>query len=289
MRVFVFGMGYSSLAAARAIRTICGADVLIDGTTRSADKVKTLSLAGVTAHLFDGETMNDAAMTALSSATHVIHSIAPDGQGDAVVKCFARALAASDALEWMGYFSTVGVYGNFDGGWIDETASCKPENQRSQWRVATEQQWRGFAANKGIPLTVLRLAGIYGPGRSTFDKLASGTSNRIIKQGQVFNRIHVDDIGRITALAARMKLDGTYNLADDEPAPPQDVIVYAADMMGIAPPPAKAFEQADMSPMARSFYADNKRVSNAAIKRALGIELLYPTYRDGLNMIRNGQ
>ena len=139
-----------------------------------------------------------------------------------------------------------------------------------------------------MPLAILRLAGIYGPGRSGFDKLQKGTARRIVKPGQVFNRIHVADIGRITALAARQKLDGTFNLADDEPAPPQEVTAYAAGLLGMPPPPEEDFASAEMTPMARSFYADNKRVSNAAIKRALGIELLYPTYRHGLTAIYEG-
>ena len=136
-----------------------------------------------------------------------------------------------------------------------------------------------------MPLTILRLAGIYGPGRSSFDKLADGTARRVVKQGQVFNRIHVADIGRITALAAEQRLDGVFNLADDEPAPPQDLITYAAEKMGVAPPPEVPFETAEMTPMARSFYADNKRVSNKAIKDALGIELLFPDYRAGLDAV----
>jgi nucleoside-diphosphate-sugar epimerase len=151
--------------------------------------------------------------------------------------------------------------------------------------VEVEQQWRDYSAGRGLPLMVLRLAGIYGPGRSAFDKLRDGTARRIVKPNQVFNRIHVEDIGRVTMLAAKAKLAGTFNLADDLPAPPQDVIAHAADLLGIAPPPEVRFETADMTPMARSFYADNKRVSNHAIKAALGAELLYPTYREGLAAI----
>ena len=151
--------------------------------------------------------------------------------------------------------------------------------------MLAEQAWRDYAAERGIPLAVLRLAGIYGPGRSTFDKLRDGTARRVVKPGQVFNRIHVADIGRVTALAAEARLDGTFNLADDEPAPPQDLIAYAARQLGVPAPPDIPFEAANMTPMARSFYSDNKRVSNRAIKAALGIELLYPTYREGLDAI----
>jgi nucleoside-diphosphate-sugar epimerase len=179
----------------------------------------------------------------------------------------------------------VGVYGDFGGDWIDEDAPLVPRNERSDRRVLAEQAWRDYARARGVPLAILRLAGIYGPGRSTFDKLRDGTARRVIKPGQVFNRIHVEDIGRITALAAEAQLDGTFNLADDEPAPPQDLVTLAAEMIGVTPPPEIAFAEAQMTPMQRSFYADNKRVSNAAIKRALGIELLHPNYRQGLQSV----
>ncbi len=179
----------------------------------------------------------------------------------------------------------MGVYGDFGGEWVDEASPTQPVNARSQQRVAVEQQWRDFADKRGVPLFILRLAGIYGPGRSAFDKLREGTARRIVKKDQVFNRIHVEDIGRVTMLAAQRKLGGTFNLADDEPAPPQDLVTYAAQKLGLPPPAEIPFEQAQMTEMARSFYADNKRVSNKAIKQALGIELLYPTYREGLDAI----
>jgi len=188
-------------------------------------------------------------------------------------------------LKWICYFSTVGVYGDFGGEWIDETAPTRPVNKRSQQRVEIEQLWRDYAAKRNIPILVLRLAGIYGPGRSSFDKLREGTARRIVKPGQVFNRIHVDDIGRVTALAADRKLAGTFNLSDDEPAPPQDLVEYAARLLNVPVPPGIPFESAEMTPMARSFYADNKRVSSKAIKQALGIELLHPTYEAGLQSI----
>lgn len=197
----------------------------------------------------------------------------------------ADDLMAAPDLQWLCYFSTVGVYGDFGGEWVDETAPTRPVNRRSQERVEVEQLWRDFANKRGVPLLVLRLAGIYGPGRSSFDKLREGTARRIVKQGQVFNRIHVDDIGRITALAARRKLDGTFNLSDDEPAPPQDLVEYAARLMGVPVPPGIPFESAQMTEMARSFYSDNKRVSNTAIKAALGTDLTYPNYRIGLDAI----
>lgn len=282
MNVFFFGLGFSSRAAAKSIQALKGAEAQIAGTTRSAAKADALRADNIVPYLFDDAQSEATLAVGLAQATHVVHSIAPTEDGDAVLTHHLADLQQSKNLQWLCYYSTVGVYGNFDGAWIDENADCRPLNKRSQWRVSAEQKWRDFAAEKDVPLLVLRLAGIYGPGRSSFDKLASGKARRIIKPGQVFNRIHVADIGRVTALAAEQKLNGTFNLTDDMPAPPQDLITHAAEMLCIAPPPAVPFEEADMSPMARSFYSDNKRVSNAAIKKALGIDLLYPTYHEGL-------
>ncbi|MDP2779576.1 SDR family oxidoreductase [Devosia sp.] len=284
MNALFFGFGFSSAAAAKALR-IDSHIVNICGTVRSIEKAERLSAAGVTPHLFDGTAPGDTLGPDLRAATHVIFSIAPGPDGDPALLQHRADLDAATGLEWLCYYSTVGVYGDFGGTWIDESAPLVPRNERSDRRVAAEQAWRDYAAARGVPLTILRLAGIYGPGRSTFDKLEQGTSRRIAKPGQVFNRIHVDDIGRVTALAAAARLNGTFNLGDDEPAPPQDVIKHAADLLGIEPPPEQAFVEAAMTPMQASFYADNKRCSNAAIKQALGIELLYPTYREGLAQI----
>jgi nucleoside-diphosphate-sugar epimerase len=242
-----------------------------------------------TIYLFDGDAPGATLDPDLRYATHVIVSIPPDDAGDPVLRHHRPDGDAAENLEWLCYYSTVGVYGDFGGGWVNEDAPTRPVNRRSQWRVAAEDAWRAFAAARGVPLTILRLAGIYGPGRSAFDKLAAGEARRIVKPGQVFNRIHVEDIGRVTMLAARARLEGTFNLADDEPAPPQEVVAFAARLAGVPPPPEVAFADAAMTPMARSFYADNKRISNLRIKEALGIELLYPTYREGLRAIRDGR
>lgn len=276
MNIFIFGMGYSSKASARAIRALIDPNATISGTTRSG---------GENLHLFDGTSPGKTLADDLTGATHIILSIAPDEHGDPALNHHRAELDAAKNLQWLCYFSTVGVYGNFDGAWIDETAPCHPLNQRSKQRLLAEETWRAYAAERGVPLLILRLAGIYGPGRSAFEKLADGTAKRIIKPEQVFNRIHVEDIGRVTALAAERKLSGTFNLADDEPAPPQDLITYAAEIMNVPPPAEIAFDKAEMTPMARSFYSDNKRVSNAAIKAALDIHLLYPNYRAGLTAI----
>jgi dTDP-4-dehydrorhamnose reductase len=285
MGVFFFGMGYSSLATAHAMHESIDKDLPIAGTTRTEEGVERLAESPYRLHVFDGIKPGTTLGPDLGQATHVVLSIPPNDQGDPALALHGDDLGATRNLQWLCYFSTVGVYGDFGGAWIDESAPTRPINQRSAHRVEVEQQWRDYAADRGVPLLILRLAGIYGPGRSAFDKLREGTARRIVKPNQVFNRIHVEDIGRVTALGAQRKLSGTFNLADDEPAPPQDRIEYAARQMGVPVPPDVPFEEANMTPMARSFYSDNKRVSNKAIKAALGIELLYPTYREGLDAI----
>lgn len=284
MNAFFFGLGFSATAAAMRCRH-AGQYASIAGTVRTAAKAARLEALGLRAHLFDGTAPGPTLGPDLRASSHVVFSIAPGVEGDPALVHHRADLDAAADLQWLCYYSTVGVYGDFDGAWIDETAPLVPRNERSDRRVAAEQAWRDYATARGLPLTILRLAGIYGPGRSTFDKLEDGSSRRIVKPGQVFNRIHVDDIARITELAATARLDGTYNLSDDEPAPPQDVIVHAAALLGRTPPLEQDFATAPMTPMQASFYADNKRCSNAAIKKALGIELLYPTYREGLAQV----
>ncbi len=288
MTYFIFGLGYSARAVARALGETPGPVVSVSGTTRSSDRSQVLGLEGAFVHVFDGTTPGETLKPSLGDASHVIVSIPPGADGDPVLACHGEDLMRSTTLGWLCYYSTVGVYGDQDGAWIDETATPDPDNERSRHRLEAENQWRRFAAQKKVPLLILRLAGIYGPGRSGFDRLDAGTARRVVKPGQVFNRIHVADIARVTLLGARHRLSGTFNLADDEPAPPQDVVTHAAELLGVEPPPLEDFETAEMTAMARSFYADNKRVSNAAIKRALGIKLTYPTYRQGLDAILHG-
>ncbi|WEK03973.1 MAG: NAD-dependent epimerase/dehydratase family protein [Candidatus Devosia phytovorans] len=284
MNAFFFGLGYSSKEASIRMRT-SGEYASIGGTVRTAEKAQALAAKGLSTHVFDGTTPGKTLGEDLRQASHGILSIAPGEAGDPALLHHRADLDAAENLQWLCYYSTVGVYGDFQGAWIDESAPLVPRNDRSDRRVLAEQAWRDYAADRGVPLCILRLAGIYGPGRSTFDKLRDGTARRVIKPGQVFNRIHVEDIGRITALAAEARLSGTFNLADDEPAPPQDLVTYAAGLMGMAPPAEVPFEQAEFTPMQKSFYRDNKRVSNAAIKQALGIELLHPNYRQSLDAI----
>lgn len=278
LNLFVFGAGYSSRAA---IADLKSRGAKIAATTRSADKAESLSHDGIAAHIFTGSEPGPTLQGALAQATHLLVSIAPDAEGDPVLIHHAADILKAPRLQWIGYYSTIGVYGDADGAWIDESAPTEPLSARNRYRLDAEAGWQALAAQKSLPLAILRLAGIYGPGRSPFEKLRAGTTRRINKPGQVFNRIHVEDIGAITAKAAMARLDGIFNICDDEPAPPQDVIAHAAQLIGMDPPPEIDFDTADLSPMARTFYAGNRRVSNAAIKSALGYSLRHPTYREG--------
>ena len=285
-RFLIFGAGYSG----RAFGRLMAGHARIAGTTRSPDNFGLLEAAGIEPLMFEGGRLSDAVRASLRGATHLIISTAPGEAGDPVLAAGGDALLlATPALKWVGYLSTVGVYGDHQGAWVDEASETRPTSRRSQLRVTAEQAWTAFGRERGVPVALLRLSGIYGPGRNAFVNLEKGTARRLVKPGQVFNRIHVEDIGRITAHAAAQKLAGTFNLADDEPAPPQDLIIYAANLLGLAPPPEIPFEEAVFSPMAREFWADNKRIDNNRIKCELGVKLAYPTYREGLNAILAGK
>ncbi len=236
--------------------------------------------------LFDrGRPLDDPA-AALDGATHLLGSVPPDGEGDAVLDHHAADIAGLRGLAWAGYLSTTGVYGNRDGGWVDETSELRPTGPRQRRRAEAEARWLALWREHGVPVHVFRLAGIYGPGRSALEAVRAGTARRVHKPGQVFSRIHVDDIVAVLrASMARPHPGAVYNVCDDEPAPPEDVIAYAAELLGVAPPPLVPFEEAELSPMARSFYADNKRVRNERIKAELGVRLRYPDYRAGLRAL----
>ena len=267
------GHGYSAQALARLLLPK-GWTVI--GTTRSPDKAEAMQAEGVEPLVWPGGALP------LERATHVLSSVAPGEGGDPVIAETGDALRAAQHLEWVGYLSTTGVYGDRDGDWVDEASELLPSTRRGQARVDAEAAWQAL----DLPLHIFRLAGIYGPGRGPFEKVRNGTARRIIKQGQVFSRIHVDDIAHILAASIERPNPGAiYNLCDDDPAPPQDVIEHAAKLLGLPVPPAVPFEDADLPPMARSFYAESKRVRNDRIKDELGINLLYPTYREGLSAI----
>lgn len=282
MRLFVFGAGYSGKAiAARMAPEAKWAG----GTTRSPDNFSELESTGLTPFVFDGESLSQELSTALAGVTHLVQSVRPDAHGDPVLALAGQKMAAlMPNLEWVGYLSTVGVYGNHDGAWIDEDTPCEPLSERSRWRLQAENQWLEFLEKSAIPVAVLRLSGIYGPGRNTFEKIKNGTARRLVKPGQVFNRIHVADIAGATAHLAAKGLGGVWNVTDDKPAPPQDVVLYASQLMGVEPPPETPFETAELSPMARSFYGDNKRVSNQRLK-ASGYEFAFPDYETALGAL----
>ncbi|KFE34061.1 SDR family oxidoreductase [Thioclava atlantica] len=268
------GHGYSARALAphllaRGWRVI--------GTTRSPEKAAALRGEGVEPLIWDGGDLP------LDQATHLLTSVAPGPDGDPVLAAQHEAIAAAQHLDWVGYLSTVGVYGDHAGGWVDEATPLSPSTARGQARVEAEAAWGALAAAHGLPLHIFRLAGIYGPGRGPFEKVRQGSARRIIKEGQVFSRIHVEDIAQVLLASIEAPDPGAvYNLCDDDPVPPQDVIAYAAELLGLPLPPEVPFDQADLSPMARSFYAESKRVRNDKIKRDLGISLRYPDYRAGL-------
>jgi nucleoside-diphosphate-sugar epimerase len=278
-RLFCFGLGYTGQALARVLKA---EGWRVAGTTRSAEKQAALLEQGIEAHRFErGQPLEDAA-SILKDVTHVVTSIAPDETGDPVLRHHLRDLADLESLAWAGYLSTTGVYGNRDGDWVAESDAVDPSLPRTRRRVGAEGAWLA----SGLPVHVFRLAGIYGPGRSAIDAVRAGTARRIVKPGQMFGRIHVDDIVQVLRASIERPNPGAiYNVADDEPATPQDVVAHASELLGVEPPPEVPFEDADLSPMARSFYADNRRIDNTRIKEELGVDLLHPSYREGLRAI----
>lgn len=270
-----FGHGYSAQALARVLIPL---GWQVTGTTRNPDKAERMRSEGVTPLLWD---QTSEIAVALGASTHVLVSAGPDAQGDPVLRDFGpRLKARAGQFKWVGYLSTTGVYGDHQGQWVAENAPLAPATKRGIARIAAERQWQDISKLK---LHIFRLAGIYGPGRGPFSKVKNGTARRIIKKNQVFSRIHVDDIAQVLhASINRPRPGAVYNVCDDYPAPPQDVIAHAAELLGMPLPPAVEFEEAEMTPMARSFYAESKKVKNDLIKTELGVSLLYPDYRQGL-------
>ena len=266
------GHGYSAQALARRLLPQ-GWHII--GTTRSAAGAADLRATGIEALVWPGEDVS----LALARATHVLTSVAPV-DGDPVLRALGPQIAAARP-GWVGYLSTTAVYGHHSGDWVDETTPLAPTTARGTARVKAEADWAAL----GLPLHIFRLAGIYGPGRGPFEKVRDGTARRIHKAGQVFSRIHVDDIANVLHAALLRPNPGIYNVCDDDPASPEDILGLAAEMLGLPPPPIVPYEQAEMTPMARSFYAENKRVRNDRIKTVLGVTLDFPTYREGLAAI----
>ena len=282
MHVMIFGAGYSGKAIATALKIDAAT---VSGTTRSTDKFPSLAAAGMAPFIFDGSQLNDALIAAMADVTHLVQSVAPGKEGDPLLACLGDDLKKLlPNLKWLAYLSTVGVYGDHQGAWVDETTTCRPVSARSVERVAAEAAWTEAAEKADVPLAILRLSGIYGPGRNTFINFEKGTARRLVKKDQVFNRIRVEDIGAAAAFLARLNQRGIFNVTDDEPCPPQDVVSFAAGVMGVEPPAEQDFDTADLTPMARSFYGENKRVSNAKM-RDLGFDFAYPEYRQSLRQL----
>lgn len=257
------------------------------GTARSPERVATVSGSGCEGVLFDGTSLTPALAEAVAAADVLLLSAPPESQGDPLLAVARDALTASPALKQIVYLTTLGVYGDHQGGWVDEATPPKAGSARLERRLAAEADLLAFGAVRHIPVAVLRLAGIYGPGRNALLSLRAGEARRIEKPGQVFNRIHVDDISATIAAVLEQRFGGLLNVTDDLPAPPGDPIVYAAGLLGIAPPPAIAFDEAakTMSPMALSFWGASKRVRNDRLKTDLGVRLAYPTYAEGLSAL----
>ena len=283
-RLFCYGLGYSALALARRLRTEGWS---VAGTTRSPDKARRLAAEGIAVFLFDRDRPLEDPVAALAGTSHILSSAPPDGDsrlggGDPVLDHHRADIAALEGLAWLGYLSTTGVYGDRGGGWVDEDSELAPTGERGRRRLAAEEGWLDLWEREGLPVHLFRLAGIYGPGRNALETVRRGKARRLDKPGQVFSRIHLDDIAAVLrASIARPRPGAAYNLCDDEAAPPEEVIAHACQLLGREPPPLVPFEEAELSDMARSFYRDNKRVSNARIKEELGVALAYPTYREG--------
>jgi nucleoside-diphosphate-sugar epimerase len=277
-----FGLGFSArILAAR----LAAKGWTISATSRSERGASEIRADGYTGWVFDGT--KPLAAEALDGVTHVVVSAPPGDDGDPVLRQLAADFAArARQFQWVAYLSTTGVYGDHSGGLVTEETPLTPNTERGEKRLLAETQWLDLWRASGLPVHIFRLAGIYGPGRNQLLSLLDGTAKRVIKQGQVFSRIHVEDIANVLEASIAHPAPGTaYNVCDDEASPPQDVVEYGAKLLGLPVPPGIPFEQADLSPMARSFYADSKRVSNARIKQDLGVKLSFPTYREGLGAI----
>jgi len=283
-KLFCFGYGYVAQALAETLKAMEPGQWTIAGTTRDLNKQRYMkNELGVQAWLFDSDHPLDDPLNALDGTTHMLFSIPPDDSGDPAFNFHAEDILMMDTIQWAGLLSTTAVYGDRDGGWVDEESEQRPTNKRGSRRSLVEAQWLSLHANERFPVHIFRLAGIYGPGRSALDAVRAGNSRRIDKPGHAFNRIHIDDIVQ-TLIASMHKINAgrAYNVSDDYPAPSHEVIGMAAELLGMIPGPLIPFEQADQAPMARSFYLDNKRVKNDRIKNELGVILKYPSYKEGL-------
>ena len=279
-RLFIFGLGFTGMQIAKLARA---RGWTVGGTCTQADKAEQLRAVGIEAVPFDGTAA--VALEMVATASHVLCTIAPGAAGDPVLRHCADLLGKA---RWLGYLSTTGVYGDHGGGWVDEATPTNPTQPRSIQRLAAERAWQALGVRTGAAVDIFRLPGIYGPGRSPIDQVKAGVAKRIDKPSQVFSRIHVADVAQaVVAAMVRGGPGAIYNVADDLPASSADVMAFASELLGATAPPLVPWAEAapSMSAMARSFYAENRRVRNERMKRELGVTLLYPTYREGLRAI----
>ena len=279
---FCFGLGYTGQAVAQTLKK---QGWQVSGTTRDEKTRQQLAERGFETFLFNDETRLPE--DGLDGVTHILLSIPPGEMGDPVFVRHHNLLAKhASKLQWVGYLSTTGVYGDRQGGWVDEDSTLAPSTKRGEKRLKAEADWRSLVESCLLPVHFFRLAGIYGPGSNQLEKVVAGTARRRIRPGQVFSRIHVDDIvGMLIASMNKPNPGRVYNLCDDEAAPPQDVVTFAARLLGVEPPEEIAFDPDAMTPMGLSFFAESKRVSNQRIKDELGYDLKFPTYREGLTAL----
>ncbi|MGC8535664.1 MAG: SDR family oxidoreductase [Rhizomicrobium sp.] len=277
LQLFCFGFGYTAQVLARRLTTLGGQ---VRGTVRTETKMQALRTQGFDSLLFENR---HAVLNALLNCDLVLISAPPTTDGDPVLAAFGEAIMQA-CPKWLGYLSTTGVYGDCAGRWVDETSPVAPASPRAQRRAMAECAWQDLAAEIARPCAIFRLPGIYGPARSPIDALREGRARRIDKPGQVFSRIHVDDLVETLIAAMTRSAEGIFNVCDDEPAPQHEVVAHAARLLGIPAPPLEPFvyAEATLSPMARSFYGESKRVCNAKMKRELGVQLRYPSFREGL-------
>ncbi len=286
-KLFCFGLGY---AACRLAEGLIGAGWRIAGTTRDDDKGEALRSLGFEVRITRDDGFGPNLAEALGDASHVLVSVPPDHDGDPVARHHGADIAAAAGLGWLGYLSSTAVYGDRGGAWVDEATPPAPSGEVGSRRLGAEESWLGLWRGHGVPVHLFRLAGIYGPGRSALDRLRAGTARRIVKPGHVLSRIHVDDIAAVLAASmARPRPGAIYNLCDDRPASGAAVTAFAAELLGVAPPPEIPLDAAEVSPEARRFFADDRRVRNDLIKAELGVTLAYPDYESGLRAIAAGE
>ena len=279
--LFCFGYGYSCDWLGHQLNAL--GNWSLAGTTRDNDKRRHMKEHGIRSFLFDYNQPLEDPQLFLRGTTHLLISTPPDDEGDPTFRMHAEDILRLESLQWVGYLSSTAAYGDREGGWVDENSELMPNSKRGSRRMRSEQQWMSLHRDYDLPVHVFRLAGIYGPGRSALDSVRAGVARRINKPGHAFSRIHVEDIVQTLMASMNKPQPGNvYNIADDRAAPSYEVIEYACEMLGLTPPPLIPYDDADLAPITRSFYADNKRIKNDKIKTELGVVLKYPTYQEGL-------